>query len=103
MPVTTRIITADNGSSRRVAPTSRSPDVIQRNAVATIARDSGGSARSRETLSAEAASDMAIAAQATAPDVDFDSRRPMPAFTRKPKNGKRGIRSNIAPVTISTP
>src|SRR6266511_1198510 len=96
-PVTTRIITADKGSSRNVNATLKSPEVIQVNARSAIARASGSMPTSRQTESAETKNDPIMAPHATAPDTDFVSRRPTPAFTRNPRKGRSGISSSMPP------
>src|SRR6266851_7350421 len=95
IPVTTRIITADSGSSRSVKPAVKSPDEIQVNTRPTIARESGGSATSRHTASSDTANEPAIAPHAMAPAAALLTRRPKPAFTRKPRSGRSGINSSI--------
>src|SRR5712692_7778503 len=95
IPVTTRIITDDSGSSRSVNPAVKSPDEIQVNTCPTIARESGGSATSRHTASSDTTKDPAIAPHATAPAAALLTRRPKLAFTRKPRSGRSGISSSI--------
>src|SRR5437762_10423503 len=95
MPVTTRIITADKGSTRSVKLAVKSPDVIQVNTWFAIARDSGSSPTSRTTAASETPNDPSIAPHATAPDAALPRRRPALAFTRKPRNGSSGISSSI--------
>src|SRR5581483_5815027 len=96
IPVTTRIITADSGSSRSVKPTLKSPDVIHVNTASLIARDSGSSATSRATAASETTNDAMIAPHATAPEAPRLRRRPALVLTRKPRNGSSGISSSIA-------
>ena len=91
MPVTTRIMTAESGSTRRVNATVKSPDEIHVKTRWTIARASGSSAASRHTAAAETRNDPIIAAQATAPAAALLRRRPKLAFTRKPRNGRSGM------------
>src|SRR5438874_7893780 len=96
MPVTTRIITADNGSTRSVKLAVKSPDVIHVKIGFAIARDSGSMPTSRTTAASETANDPSIAPHATAPDAALLRRRPTLAFTRKPRNGRSGISSNMS-------
>ena len=103
IPVMTRIMTAASGSSRSANGTVNSPELIQVNRCRAIARDSGGKATSLSTAIAETANDASIAAHATPPDTGFVSRRPAPAFNRKPRNGSSGISAKTyVTVTIST-
>src|SRR5712692_355140 len=95
MPVTTRIITADSGSSRSVNPAVKSPEVIQVNTWLAIARDSGSSETRRITAASATTNDPSMAPQATPPAAALLTRRPTLAFTRKPRKGKSGIRSSI--------
>src|SRR4051812_17780808 len=94
IPVMTRIISDDNGSSRSVKAAWNSPERIHENTVCTMTRDSGGSATRRHTATSDTANETSIAAQATPPETAFDSLRPRPAFTRKPDSGRSGIRSS---------
>src|SRR6476660_3521869 len=96
IPVTTRIMTADSGSSRSVKPTFKSPDVIHAYIDWTSARPSGGRAASCQTSTIDIPNDASIAAHATAPAAALLMRRPQPAFTRKPRNGSSGIRINMS-------
>ena len=106
MPVTTRIITADSGSSRSVSGDVKSPDVIQ---VKTVLLDRARLAAPADAAPAPAATRhgerrRASRAQATPPETAFGSRRPRQALTRKPRNGRSGISAaRIGAVTISAP
>src|SRR6202049_3983444 len=93
--VTTSTITADSGSRRRLKLALNSPELIQSNTGCAIARDPGGRATSCRTARAETAKDPRMAAQAIVPAALFASLRPAPAFSRKPRNGSRGINSSI--------
>src|SRR6185369_17980760 len=93
MPVMTRIITDDSGSTRNEAPMFRSPDVIHVNTVCSIARS--GVPRIVNTADTETAKAASIARQANPPEMDFGSRFPRKALTRKPANGRRGIRASM--------
>src|SRR6185312_2077197 len=95
MPVTTRIITDDSGSSRSVRLTEKSPEVIQVNTVCVIARSSGGMPARRATAATDTANDRMIAPQATAPAAPLLMRRPKLELTRKPASGKRAISSSM--------
>src|SRR5581483_2440886 len=94
MPVTTRIITADSGSSRNVKFTLKSPAVIQSNTGCTMARDSGSRPTRRHTDASATTNDAIIAPHATAPDALLVMRRPTLALTRNPTNGRSGISSS---------
>src|SRR3954452_1167503 len=97
MPVITRIITDDSGSRRSVNAAVKSPDEIQVNTWLARARDSGSSATSRQTAASEITNDISIAPQAIAPAADLLTRLPRLAFSRKPRNGRSGISSSMAP------
>src|SRR5579864_4441802 len=103
IPVTTRIMTADNGSRRRVRPTLKSPDVIHVNACWTMERSSGASAISRQSAAPDVRNAAMIAAHARPPEAPLLSRRPKLALTRKPTKGKSGIRSSIDPLRAVVP
>src|SRR4051794_6920566 len=60
-----------------------------------MARDSGSSARSLQTAASDTAKEPTIAAHATAPAAGLPIRRPELASSRKPRNGRSGIRSSI--------
>src|SRR5437867_2089471 len=96
MPVTTRIITAERGSTRSVKLAVKSPEAIQVNTWFAIARDSGSSPTSRTTAASETANDASSAPHATAPDAALLRRRPTLAFTRKPRNGRRGMSKSMS-------
>src|SRR5262249_45080351 len=98
MPVTTRIITADSGSSRNVRPTLKSPDVIQVNSVSVRLRASGANETRRATAAADTRNDTIIAPHATAPAAPLLMRRPKLALIRKPTNGRSGISSSMTTV-----
>src|SRR5580765_2664578 len=103
MPVTTRIITAESGSSRSAKSTENDgldgrPAVIHVNTCCTTARFSGSSASSLTTAATETANDITIAPHATTPEAPLLRRRPKLAFSRKPTNGSRGISSSISPL-----
>src|SRR5262245_44173927 len=91
MPVTTRIITADSGSSRNARLTTKSPDAIQVNTFWTTSREPGSIPTSCQTWDTATANEASITRQARPPDTLFDKRRPIEALTRKPTNGRRGI------------
>src|SRR5438132_10459381 len=95
IPVTTRIITDDSGSSRSVRPTDRSPEVIQVNACCVMTRSSTGSAMRRATAATETANDRMIAPHAIVPATPLLRRRPRLALSRKPTSGNSGISSSM--------
>src|SRR5258706_6383117 len=95
MPVITRIITDDSGSSRSVKAAVKSPDVIQVNAWLAIARDSCGRPTSCHTAASDTTNDPTIAPHATAPAAALLTRRPKLAVSRKPRNGSRGMRISM--------
>ena len=95
MPVTTRIINADSGSSRSVKFTLKSPEVIQVKIGWAIERDSGARATSSATARADTANDASMAPHAIAPATRVLTRRPKLALSRKPTNGRSGISSSI--------
>src|SRR5882757_2379589 len=101
MPDTTRIITVESGSRRSAKATLKSPDVIHENTCCTMARDSGARARSRQTAARDTTKEPSIAAQATAPAAALLMRRPKLAFSRKPRNGRSGISSNMGRRAVS--
>src|SRR6185295_6113671 len=103
MPVTTRIITDDSGSSRSVKAAVKSPDVIQVNASLAIARDSSGNPTSCHAETSETRNEPTIAPQATAPAAALLTRLPKLAFSRKPTNGSSGISSSIDTRTKKKP
>src|SRR5215467_3526366 len=94
IPVTTRIMTADSGSSRMAMGTEKSPDEIHVYAYWTSARFSGSNETSRVTAAAEIANDNSIAPHAIVPEAPLLRRRWKLAFSRKPTNGRRGISSS---------
>src|SRR6187200_477130 len=94
MPVMTRIITDESGSTRNEAPMFRSPDVIHVNTVCSIARS--GAPRIVSTAETETAKAASIARQATPPEMDFGSRFPRKALTRNPASGSSGISASTA-------
>src|SRR6476619_4400599 len=96
MPVTTRIITADSGSSLNDSETAKSPERIHVYASFTIARESSGRPTRRATAATETANDASMTAHAMPPDTLLDSRRPKLALTTKPRSGRSGISSSIA-------
>src|SRR5262245_43470472 len=96
MPVTTRIITDESGSSRNEKSTPNSPDVIHLNATWTIDRSSTGWPTSCQTDTAETANAPIIAAHATAPETPLLRRRPKLALMRKPTKGSSGMSDNIS-------
>src|SRR5438067_13226244 len=89
-------MTAESGSSRSVKAAVKSPDEIQVNTRCAIARESGSRLTSRATAAADTANETTIAPQATAPDITLLTRRPKEAFSRKPTNGRSGIRSSMS-------
>src|SRR4051812_40549855 len=95
MPVTTRIITLDSGSSRSVNGASNSPEEIQLNTRWTSSRDAGSRPTSDTTAASATTKDATIAPTATAPAAVLVSRRPRLALTRKPRNGSSGISSSM--------
>src|SRR5438046_381148 len=60
-----------------------------------MTRASGACASRIRTAASDAANDPAIAAHAMAPDKALLRRRPRPAFSRNPRNGKSGIRRSM--------
>src|SRR3954468_14622263 len=103
MPVMTRIITDDSGSSRNVKAAVKSPEVIHVKTSLAITRDSCGRDTSRQTASSDTANEPTIAPHATAPAAALLTRLPRPAFSRKPRNGRRGISSSIGTRTKKKP
>src|SRR5437773_6867820 len=89
-----RIITEDSGSRRNVRPILKSPDIIQVNSCWVIARDSGGNPINCQTAIIETANDPSVTPQATMPAIILLTYRPRLALTRKPRNGRSGIRIN---------
>ena len=96
MPVTTRIITAESGSSRSVKSAVKSPDVIQLNTGSEITRASVSRDTSCTTENSDTAKDATITPHATAPAAALLTRFPRLAFARKPRNGNSGMRSSIS-------
>src|SRR3954469_22293967 len=102
MPAMIRIITDASGSRRSVSPTEKSPELIQVNARRSMTRLSGSRLTRRATAAAEIANESSIAPQAITPAAVFVTRRPSPAFSRKPANGRSGISSSMAARTERT-
>src|SRR4051812_45280027 len=96
MPVMTRIITDESGSSRSVNAAVKSPDLIHVNTGLTIARESGGMPTSRHTPASETAKEPSIAPQATAPAAALLTRLPRLAFSRNPRNGSSAMSRSIS-------
>src|SRR5436190_10888732 len=96
MPVTTRIIKADSGSSRSVKSARNVPAAIHEYTRSSISRPSGSRPSSLNTPTTAMTNDARIAAQAIPPDKAFDRRRPTDAFTRNPRNGRGAIASSTA-------
>src|SRR5579872_4045621 len=96
MPVMTRIITDDNGSSRSAKAAVKSPDAIHVKTGSTIARDSGGIPISFATSTSDTRNDNRIEPHATAPAAPLPMRRPKLALTRKPSSGRSGMRRSIS-------
>ena len=96
MPVTTRIISADSGSRRSVKPTL---EVAGRDPGEDRLHDRARFRRQRRPAATPTAADTAneasIAPQAIAPAAPLLIRRPRPAFSRKPTNGRSGISSSM--------
>src|SRR5580704_8384233 len=63
-----------------------------------MARLSGGNVNSLATAAADTANDSSMAPHATTPAAAFVRRRPKPAFSRKPMNGRSGISSSMSPL-----
>src|SRR5262249_55416760 len=91
IPVTTRIITADSGSSRNASATEKSPEVSHVNARWTRTRLSGSIPTSLTTAATEMANDISMAPHAIAPAALLLRRRPKLAFSTKPMSGRSGI------------
>src|SRR3954449_11304769 len=89
-------MTAESGSSRSVNAAVKSPDEIQVNTRCAIARESGSIPTSRATAAADTANETTITPQATAPDIALLTRRPKEAFSRKPRNGNRGMSKSMS-------
>src|SRR6478672_11248103 len=87
MPVMTRIISADSGSTRRAKGIWRSPEAIQ---VKTVCW-SQPTLRSASAATSEMPNAAIIARHATAPEIAFGNRRPMVALMRKPTKGSSKI------------
>src|SRR5262245_20854816 len=95
MPVITRIITAESGSSSSVKLASKLPEWIQSNTRCDTTRESAGRPTRLQTDAADTASDASITPHAIAPEAVFESRRPSEAFSTKPTSGRSGISSSI--------
>src|ERR1035437_854929 len=95
IPVTTRIITAESGSSRSVKVTAKSPELIQVNTCWAMARASAGNAISLKTETSDTRNDAIIAPHAIAPEAGLLTRRPKLAFSRNPTSGRSGISSSM--------
>src|SRR5438552_2396732 len=93
MPVTTKIIKAESGSTVNESGTRKSPDANQVNTCweTTVSPDvTIGSA-----VQHDSANETSIAPHATAPEAGLPMRRPRLAFTRNPMNGNNGINPSI--------
>src|SRR4051812_8897621 len=95
MPVITRIMIADSGSSASANAAVKSPEVIQVNTCWLIVRASGSSATRLQTIASDTTNAPAIAAHASAPAAALLRRRPKAAFSRNPTNGSSGISRSI--------
>src|SRR5437867_2226284 len=98
IPVTTRIIKADKGSTRSVKLTLKAPDVIQLKTRWLTRRDSGGSAARFHAVTTAMRNDASTEPQAIVPAAALPTRRPRPAVSRKPTNGRSGIRRSTSPL-----
>src|SRR6187401_2218420 len=94
MPVTTRIIRADSGSTRNVSGMVSAPDAIHVKTCCSIARTppTGLEPSRRQTVAADTPKARPIAPVAIAPDTAFGSTRRKTVLSRNPTNGRRGIR-----------
>src|SRR4051812_10869148 len=95
MPVITRIMIADSGSSASANAAVKSPEVIQVNTCWLIVRASGSSATRHQTIASDTTKAPAIAAHASAPEAALLRRRPKVTFSRNPMNGSSGISRSI--------
>src|SRR5687768_7858718 len=98
MPVTTRIISADSGSTRSEKGTNRSTDAIHVKTRCSTARSpwSAGASSICMTTAIETPKAATITPDAIAPDTPLDRRLPKKALIRKPRNGSPGISSSNA-------
>src|ERR1043166_2018893 len=93
IPVTTRIITDESGSTRSAYGICSASDEIHRKTVCWMACSGADIADSTDKT--ETANAPTIARHARPPEMDFGSRRPIDALMTKPINGKRGINSSM--------
>ena len=100
MPVTTRIISADSGSSSSVksAWNVARRDPASRRAARSPATPAAAPAAGRPRRRPDANDADHAPRRRLPPDTAFDSRRPKAALTRKPRNGSSGISSSMAGV-----
>src|SRR3954468_4277074 len=98
MPVITRIMTDDNGSTRNARSMLKSSDAIHVNSVWSMARWSAGMPATCITRITATAKKASTAGEASQPDAAFGSRRPSEALTRNPSSGNRGISASISPL-----
>src|SRR5688500_18116739 len=96
MPVTTRIISADSGSTRSENGTNRSPEANHVNTRCSMARTppSAGVPSICMTAASDTPNAASITPDAIAPETPRDRRRPKVALIRKPRNGSPGISSS---------
>src|SRR3954470_6368359 len=96
MPVMTRIISDDSGSTRKASGIFRSSDAIHWKSVCWTkcpAAPCAWSAAVTETANAPS-----IARHATPPDTLFGRRLPRKALRQKPRNGRSGISASMSPL-----
>src|SRR5436190_8359693 len=107
MPVTTRIITADSGSSASWKSALKLPDETQVKTVCTTRRSSGTRPSIDQTAASDTRKDRIIAPHAAAEATPFPLRRPPKALIRNPTNANSGISGSIAaplrPLSTSAP
>src|SRR5690348_12721847 len=94
-PVTTRIITADSGSTLNATSRLNTSDEIHVYSVCSIARLSGAMPASCQTTIAETTNDAIIASEASQPDTLFGSRLPTNALITNPTSGNSGMSASI--------
>src|SRR5690349_20242410 len=93
MPVTTRIISDESGSTRNASAMFSEPDAIHENTVCSTARTPPTGSLPSIVQTAETATPKAsaITAVATPPETPLDDRRPIVTLKRNPRNGRSGI------------
>src|SRR5438128_4583515 len=95
IPVITRIINADNGSSRSGKLASNAPEEIQLKSGSTIARPSGDRPASFTADATDTTNNPTMTATAIDPDQGLVNRRPTAALIRNPTRGNAAMESSI--------